>query len=107
MWGLFKRNRSERTVAIDHTESGNVLPSHLKAEAGASLEERRALIQVARGKQPADLVFRNGQVVNVFSAEVYPADVAVYHGYIAGIGPSGSYRGTGRNLRRGHPAGLR
>jgi len=94
MWGLFKRNRSERTVAIDHTKSGNVLPSHLKAEAGASLEERRALIQVARGKQPADLVFRNGQVVNVFSAEVYPADVAVYHGYIAGIGPSGSYRGT-------------
>lgn len=94
MWGLFKRKASERTNADEHTNSGNGLPSYMTAEAGSSLEERRALILVARGKQPADLVFRNGQVVNVFSTEVYTADVAVYHGYIAGIGPSGSYRGT-------------
>jgi adenine deaminase len=61
--------------------------------AEASLEERRALIQVARGKQTADIVFRNGQVVNVFTSEIYPADVAVHGGVIAGIGPGGSYQG--------------
>jgi adenine deaminase len=59
-----------------------------------SLDERRALIQVARGKRPADLVLRNGQVVNVFTNEVYPADVAVYDGRIAGIGPRGAYGGS-------------
>jgi adenine deaminase len=48
---------------------------------------------VARGKQSADLVFRNGQVVNVFSNETYEADVAVHHGRVAGIGPRGAYRG--------------
>jgi adenine deaminase len=59
-----------------------------------SLDERRTLIQVARGKHEADLVFRNGLVVNVFSNEVYPADVAIYHGRIAGIGAPGAYGGV-------------
>lgn len=63
-------------------------------DAEATRDERRALIQVARGKHPADLVLRDGQVVNVFSNEVYPADVAIFHGRIAGIGPRGAYGGT-------------
>jgi adenine deaminase len=57
-------------------------------------EERRALIQVARGQRPADLVLRNGQVVNVFTNEIYPADVAIFAGRIAGIGPRGAYGGA-------------
>jgi adenine deaminase len=57
-------------------------------------EERRSLIAVARGKRPADLVLRNGRVVNVFSNEIQDADVAVYHGRIAGLGPRGSYGGS-------------
>lgn len=57
-------------------------------------EERRALIEVARGKRPADLVLRNGQVVNVFSNEIYPAEVAVFHGRIAGVGAPGAYGGA-------------
>ncbi len=57
-------------------------------------ERRRELIAVARGKRPADLVLRGGQVVNVFSHEIYPADVAVYQGRIAGIGPRGAYGGS-------------
>jgi adenine deaminase len=56
-------------------------------------DERRELIQVARGKRPADLVLRNGRVVNVLSNEIYPADVAVHGGRIAGIGPRGAYGG--------------
>ena len=43
-----------------------------------ALNARRTLIQVARGRQPADLVQLNGKVINVFSHEVYEADVAVY-----------------------------
>ncbi|HEV7129724.1 MAG TPA: adenine deaminase [Ktedonobacterales bacterium] len=69
---------------------------------GWTLEERRALIQVARGKQPADLVLRDGQVVNVFSNEIHPADVAIYHGRIAGIGPRGAYGGVTEVSLGGH-----
>ncbi|GAC1447307.1 MAG: adenine deaminase [Ktedonobacterales bacterium] len=58
------------------------------------LDERRGLIQVARGRRPADLVLRDGQVVNVFSHEIYRADVAVYQGRVAGIGPRGAYGGA-------------
>jgi adenine deaminase len=59
-----------------------------------SREERRALIQVARGKAPADLVLRNARLVNVFSNEIHPADVAIYQDHIAGIGAPGSYGGA-------------
>src|SRR5579859_7078530 len=68
----------------------------------SALDERRALIQVARGRRPADLVLRDGQVVNVFSNEVYQADVAVYHGGVAGIGPRGAYGGAREVSLGGH-----
>lgn len=58
------------------------------------VRERRELIRVARGVQAADLVLRGGRVVNVFSHEVYPADVAVYHGRIAGVAAPGAYGGA-------------
>jgi adenine deaminase len=48
------------------------------------MQEKR--IRVARGQEPADLVLRNARLVNVFSGEVHPADVAVYDGRICGIG---------------------
>ncbi|MBN2058416.1 MAG: adenine deaminase [Candidatus Saganbacteria bacterium] len=44
------------------------------------------LIAVANGQQKADLVLKNGQLINVFSGEIYSADVAVAAGYIAGVG---------------------
>jgi adenine deaminase len=43
-------------------------------------------IAVASGLKKADLVLKGGQIVNVFSGEVYPADVAVHRGTIAGLG---------------------
>jgi adenine deaminase len=58
------------------------------------IADRRRLIQVARGRQPADLVLRNGQIVSVFSNEVHPADVAISGGRVAGIGAHGAYGGT-------------
>ncbi|HEY7022119.1 MAG TPA: adenine deaminase [Ktedonobacterales bacterium] len=57
-------------------------------------DERRALIQVARGKAPADLVLRNARLVNVFSNEIQFADVAIYQDRVAGIGAPGSYGGA-------------
>ena len=50
----------------------------------------KACIDVAAGRAPADLVFKNVNVVNVFSEEIITADVAVAGGVIAGVG---SYRG--------------
>jgi adenine deaminase len=44
------------------------------------------LITVARGEKPADLIFRGGRVVNVFTGEIETADIAVAGGCIAGVG---------------------
>lgn len=48
--------------------------------------ETETLLLVARGAEPADLVFRNANMVNVFSNEVYLTDVAIKTDRIAGIG---------------------
>lgn len=45
------------------------------------------LIQVALGKQPADIVIKNGRLVNVVSHEIYETEIAVAKGKIASIGP--------------------
>lgn len=44
------------------------------------------LLRHARGDAPADLLLANGRVVNVFSAEVHEADVAIAGGTIVGVG---------------------
>lgn len=45
-----------------------------------------ALLSVAKGDHPADLVVKNGQIVNVYSGEVYPGGVAVFGEKIAAVG---------------------
>jgi adenine deaminase len=45
------------------------------------------LIDVAAGRASADLLLTNGRLVNVLTNEIYPADVAIAEGRIAGIGP--------------------
>lgn len=58
------------------------------------MDELRHRIRVARGELPADLILRNGMLVNVCSGEVYPADVAIFGKYIVGVSAPGSlYRG--------------
>ncbi|MEN8614367.1 adenine deaminase [Dehalogenimonas sp. THU2] len=49
-------------------------------------DELRRRIRVARGEEPADLLFRNARVVNVFNGEIEDASVAVCDGVIAGVG---------------------
>src|SRR5689334_5739588 len=45
-----------------------------------------ALLSVARGESPADLVLRDARIVNVFSGEIEQADIAIADGFIAGVG---------------------
>lgn len=43
-------------------------------------------ISVAGKKEKADLVIKNGKIVNVFTGEYMEGDIAIVDGYIAGIG---------------------
>ena len=49
-----------------------------------SLMQRR--INVASGKEPADLVVKGGKILNVFTGEIQLGDIAIVDGVIAGIG---------------------
>ena len=44
------------------------------------------MIDVAAGRTRADLVMKNANVVNVFTGDVTPGDIAIHGAYIAGIG---------------------
>src|SRR5204863_9009066 len=57
-------------------------------------EELRALLAVARGEMPADLVLTGGRLVNVLSGEIYPAEIAIVGDRIAGVSAEiGRYQG--------------
>ena len=43
-------------------------------------------IAAARGEEPADLLLKNTQLVNVLSGEIHPADIAIYDGKVLGFG---------------------
>jgi adenine deaminase len=43
-------------------------------------------LSIARGEQPAELLFKNARLVNVLSGEIHPAHVAVEDGRIIGCG---------------------
>lgn len=61
-------------------------------------EELYGIIQVARGKAPADFVLKNAEIINVFTGAYETADIAIHHGIIAGVGIyHGDYE---RNVQR-------
>ena len=43
-------------------------------------------LTIARGEQPAELLFKNARIINVFSGEIHKAHVAVEDGRIIGFG---------------------
>jgi adenine deaminase len=43
-------------------------------------------IQAARGEISPDLVLKGGRVINLFSCEILETDVAIYDGYVVGLG---------------------
>ena len=50
------------------------------------MREIQHKLGVARGEKPADLLFKNAQLVNVFSGEIHGANVAVDDGRVVGFG---------------------
>lgn len=56
----------------------------------AELKER---IRAGRAVVPADLVIEHGTLVNVMTAEMYPADVAIYKDTIVAVGDVSGYIG--------------
>lgn len=46
----------------------------------------RRRLDVAAHRIPADLVLKNGNIINVFSEEIITGDVAIVDGYIAAVG---------------------
>lgn len=59
-------------------------------------EDRAGLLKAARGERPLDLIIRGAEMVNLFTNEIYTADIGIYDGFIAHIScdPDGS-GGTG------------
>jgi adenine deaminase len=47
----------------------------------------KTLIRVALGKESADIIIRNGMLVNVMTGEIYKTDIAIKGERIASIGP--------------------
>lgn len=56
----------------------------------ANLKE---MIRAGRGINPADTVVKGGNLVNVMTSEIYPADVAIYKDMIAAVGDVTDYIG--------------
>ena len=56
-------------------------------------ETLREIIRAGRALIPADKVIRGGQLVNVMSAEIYPADIAIYKDMIVATGDCRDYIG--------------
>ena len=46
----------------------------------------KQLSQIALGNEPADLVLKNCQIINVFTHEIETGDIAIADGMIVGIG---------------------
>ena len=51
-----------------------------------SFDDRKELIRVATGEDPADLIILNGSLVNVLTGEILDRVVAIKNGRIAGVG---------------------
>ena len=50
-----------------------------------NIEQRKRLVQAAMGQRRCDLTVRNIRYVNVFTGEIYPAEVDVADGYVARV----------------------
>lgn len=59
-----------------------------------TVAERRRLTAVARGAAPADVYVRGGTLLNVYTGEVYPANVAIAGERIAYVGSRQDMVGT-------------
>ncbi|EQD40047.1 hypothetical protein B1A_16614, partial [mine drainage metagenome] len=52
---------------------------------------RADLMRVARRQQPADLLLVGASILNVYSGEIHPGDVAIRRGRIAFVGDASGF----------------
>ncbi len=64
----------------------------------SAVNELKQLIRAGRALIPATKVIQNGQLVNVMSSEIYPADIAIYKDKIVAIGNVDDYIGNETEL---------
>lgn len=50
------------------------------------LHEKQHIVNVAAGREPADLVLKNAKYINVFSNDLLTGDIAIARGRIVRIG---------------------
>lgn len=48
-------------------------------------QDRSRLVDAAMGRKKCDYVIRNVNLINVFTEEIYPAEVGIYEGFIAHV----------------------
>ena len=58
----------------------------MRVEANETTHKLRQRLLAARGEIPPDLVLKGGSLINVFTREIYEADVAIADGVIVGVG---------------------
>lgn len=58
-----------------------------------TVKNLKSLIRAGKGEIPADLVVKDGNLINVMSSEIYPADIAIYKDTIVAIGNVEDYIG--------------
>jgi adenine deaminase len=58
-----------------------------------TVKNLKEIIRAGRALIPAHVIIRNGDLVNVVSREIYPADVAIYKDTIVAIGDVTGYQG--------------
>src|SRR5437016_3173540 len=58
----------------------------------ASRQDRSSLVDTALGAEPADLAIRGGLLVNVFTREIYEADILIQGERIAAVLPASNAR---------------
>ncbi len=63
-----------------------------------TIETLRQLIRAGRASLPADTVILHGNLVNVMTKEIYPADVAIYQDMIVAVGDVSAYQGPNTKI---------
>ena len=63
-----------------------------------TVENLKKLVKAGRGMVPATLVIKGGNLVNVMSEEIYPADVAIYEDTVIAIGNVDDYIGENTEI---------
>ncbi len=58
-----------------------------------TVENLKLLVRAGKGEIPADMVVKNGKLINVMTGEIYPADLAVYKDTIVAMGDVEDYIG--------------